>query len=473
MGWTTTPDTSYGDTTGPPDCWPNTTSDSVPTDVQAVPVQSPTQTPDDGFTADMPADLSGELGAPVVEQANWEIRPEQAELREDAALWFQQGTDFTCGPAAVTQILEDFTGQDFQNEALVANDAAAMGWLGEKGMPLDALDDLLTRWGVPSHVESAGPDPTAAFQTVDQYIAEGRSVVLFVDASEYWEGADRDAYHFVRVLDVDWDRGVAVLSDSGTPNGQGLEVPLSTLNEAWAEGLEGQNAPTYGMVVSDVADPDGVGTYAAAASAGAAAGTDAAFPPAQPFCLLPITMNPSGYEQVQACCATPLPTDPAPASGPGIVIESDNPLAPADPWTPGVVIESENPLAPTPQAVPVPPVSAQPGTPAVDVDTATGVYLDDIEQILADRRELIEQGQWQQGPEVPLDPSLSPLEGERRLDNATMTQTGLTPENTTRVTDPSTGNTAFVPEGNTTPSMPYTQSADRPPDAAPPLSPNA
>jgi hypothetical protein len=492
MGWTpVAPDTPADESTAVTDCWPDNASD-YPTDVQPVPVEDPTQTHDNGgIPADVvPSEMPADVAAPVVEATGWEMRPEQAELREDAALWFQQGTNFTCGPAAVTQILEDFTGTDYQDEFAVANDAAAMGWLGDKGMPLEAVDDLLTRWGVPSHVESAGPDPTAAFQTVDQYIAEGRSVVMFVDASEYWEGADRDAYHFVRVLDVDWDRGVAVLSDSGTPNGQGLEVPLATLNEAWAEGLEGQNAPTYGMVVSDVTDPDGVGVYTAATSAGTSAADQVAIEPSQPFCLLPVTMTPSGYEEVLTCCGTPPPPETAPVSGPGMVITSENPLAPtdpsvpgttitpdnpmatADPSAPGFVIEHENPLAPLP-TVAVPPVATgQPGAPAVDVDTSTGPFLDDIETILADRRALIESGQWQQGTEPPLDPSLSPIEGERALDNAAMTQSGLTPEYTTRITDPMTGDTGYVPDGNTTPSLPYTQNADRPPDAAPPLSPS-
>jgi hypothetical protein len=224
----------------------------------------------------------------------WQVAPEVAEITEDSQYWFQQGTNFTCGPAAVTQILEDFTGQQFDNEYAVANDALSMGWLSDQGMPLGSLDDLLTRWGVPSHVEQGGTDPLTAFQTVDQYIAEGRSVVLFVDASEYWAGdTNRDAYHFVRILDVDFDRGVAVLSDSGTPDGQNLEVPLSTLNDAWTDGLENQAAPTYGMVVSDVTDPDGVGL-----GAGAAAGSTA-IEQGQPFALLPITMTTTGFEQLR------------------------------------------------------------------------------------------------------------------------------------------------------------------------------
>jgi len=330
--WTTTPDTA-SDSTFTSDCFPETTTgvdDTVitiddpssgydqtgnveqtgyveqagnveqtgvdqtgyvdpqqPTDVQAVPV--------DGY--DLPVDTGVPLDTtPVTDDYGWQVAPEVAEITEDSQFWFQQGTNFTCGPAAVTQILEDFTGRHFDDEFAVANDAASMGWLGEDGMQLNALDDLLTRWGVPSHVEEGGTDPMTAFQTVDQYITEGRSVVLFVDSSEYLTpGNDANSYHFVRILDVDFDRGVAVLSDSASPNGQNLEVPLSTLNDAWTDGLENQNTYAYGMVVSDVTDPDGVGLSAAAADTSS---DQSVIRPGQPFALLPITMTEAGYQQL-------------------------------------------------------------------------------------------------------------------------------------------------------------------------------
>jgi hypothetical protein len=462
-----------------------TTDTQSPDDWRAIPEIEDITPPDVAGVQAVPPDAA----MTPVQQAPWPQTPEMAELQEDAEGWFQQNTNFTCGPAAVTQILEDFTGQQFDNELLVAQDAAQLGWLGDRGMPLEAVDDLLTRWGVPSHVESGGPDPYTALQTVDQYIAEGRSVVLFVDSSEYAPVAtDGDTYHFTRILDVDMERGVAVLSDSGRPDGQGLEVPLDTLAEAWDEGLENQNAPTYGMVVSDVTDPDGVGSGEPTPPPPVATAPEdrSAIDPGEPFCLLPITMTPDGYEEVVACCgdagtdawsgpevftedAVAAPTTTAPQSGPTITIGSENPMAttPTGPQPgPSITIASENPMAtiPTgPQPGPVVEIQPeyQPVTPITDVDTATGPFMDDVEQHLRDMRERNAERQPQ--PDQGYDSGVSIAEVADTLTNAEMEQSGLSPEGYDRTTNPLTNDTGYVREGSTTPSLPPTMNSDRPP----------
>ncbi len=181
----------------------------------------------------------------------------------DADFWFRQSADVTCGPAAATQIIEDFTGVDLGGEAVVAAYAADQGWLGQDGMDSYRLADLLTRFGVPATVQT---DQT--WQDIVGYLAEGRSVVMTVDAYDYWEGAgggdeaeDSAAdgiNHFVRVVAVDVERGVAVLSDSSTPDGRQLEVPLAALEEAWDDVTSvdeyGNPVREHLLVVSDAAD---------------------------------------------------------------------------------------------------------------------------------------------------------------------------------------------------------------------------
>lgn len=180
------------------------------------------------------------------------------EVEEDIQDWFLQ-TGNTCGPAAITTILEDFTGQDLHDETAVASWATENGLLSSEGMTQEAAVTTLEHFGIPSHLEQGD------WSRVDDYVEDGRAVVLFVDASEYWENASvaDNSYHFVRVVDVDVDSGYATLVDTGNPDGQGMRVPLSTLDEAWDESGEVADAQAEGlvrtMIVSDVADPDDVG----------------------------------------------------------------------------------------------------------------------------------------------------------------------------------------------------------------------
>jgi hypothetical protein len=134
-------------------------------------------------------------------------------------------------------------------------------------MPVDDLDDLLTHFGVPSHVEQAGNTGPQAIETLKEHLDAGQAVVMFVDASEYWApgSAPDNSYHFVRVVDVDLDRGVATLSDSGIDSGKGEEVPLDKLEQAWDESNETTGAPSFSMVVSDSAEPDATAPTSAAA----------------------------------------------------------------------------------------------------------------------------------------------------------------------------------------------------------------
>ncbi|UDY35000.1 BtrH N-terminal domain-containing protein [Dermatobacter hominis] len=174
----------------------------------------------------------------------------------DADFWFQQSTGYTCAPSAATQIIEDFTGAALPNEVDVSVYAAELGLLSDDGMTIDGLAQVLTDLGVPSE--------TLHDQTWDDlagYLDEGRSVVMAVDSGDYWPGyADETdgVDHAVRIVAIDTERCVAVLSDSGHPDGHQLEVPLDALDEAWSSPSVDESGETVSdrtLVVSDQPDP--------------------------------------------------------------------------------------------------------------------------------------------------------------------------------------------------------------------------
>lgn len=179
----------------------------------------------------------------------------------DAGFWFEQSTDFTCAPSAATQIIEDFVDVDTPDETEVATWAAENGILSEDGMAPDALATVLTEFGVPSSVQY-----NQDWDDLAGYLAEGRSVVMMVDSGDYWgiddgevEDSDADGVdHAVRVVAIDTNRGVVVLSDSGTPDGQQLEVPIEAMEEAWDDvtGTDERGEPMRErlLVVSEESD---------------------------------------------------------------------------------------------------------------------------------------------------------------------------------------------------------------------------
>ena len=83
-------------------------------------------------------------------------------------------------------------------------------------------------------------------------------MVLFVDGAKYWpDYAGGAAPHFARLLDVDWARGTALMSDSWT--GGPLEVSIDALSNAW--NVAGPHGGSK-MLVTNGTDPDGVGAGA-------------------------------------------------------------------------------------------------------------------------------------------------------------------------------------------------------------------
>lgn len=179
------------------------------------------------------------------------------EIAEDLDHWFEQTTNYTCAPASAAMVINDFADAAVVSETGVAVYAAENDLLvGEVGtLHMEGIAQILTAHGV-----AASPVPNGTWEDVDALLESGRSVILGVDASQYWEGMEGagPAGHAVRIVDVDLEAGVAVLADPGVPDGQGLVVPLEDLDRAWNQEmpLNESESATRVMVVTHSVDSD-------------------------------------------------------------------------------------------------------------------------------------------------------------------------------------------------------------------------
>jgi hypothetical protein len=206
--------------------------------------------------------------APVAVTASPAV--DQPAVQYDLQYWFRQHTDYTCAPSSATELINEFTGTRFANEDTVADYAGQHGWLSSSsGMDFGRLPALLDHFGVPAHEESAGTDSPQALMTLERIVDDRhKAVVMFVNAADYWykdDGASEGgpAPHAVRIVDIDQKSGIAILSDTGNPDGKGSAVPLSELLHAWSQEHDGRT--DYPLVVTDATDPGYVDAPAPAA----------------------------------------------------------------------------------------------------------------------------------------------------------------------------------------------------------------
>ncbi|MEV4642020.1 hypothetical protein AB0J80_32200 [Actinoplanes sp. NPDC049548] len=196
--------------------------------------------PHDGFELPEPAgllpfpeDASASAGAALVSDGQLVGDPVG-----DAEHWFEQSANGYCVPSSIAQIFAEYSGIPVPDESAFVARANALhlftvGPDGTPSMGIDGAQALLEDAGVPADIEiGIGVDTLAG------YLAEGRRVMLAVDSDEIWYGREDEAAadHAVVLTGIDTARGVAILSDPGTPDGNMLEVPLDVLADAWADG---------------------------------------------------------------------------------------------------------------------------------------------------------------------------------------------------------------------------------------------
>lgn len=253
----------------------------------------------------------------------------------DVNFWFQQNSQLSCGPSSAAQIISDFTGVTHLDESALAARALEQRWYDPStGMLPEALASLLDDQGVPSTVMH-----DQGFGNIEQYLREGRAVVMFLDARDVRpagdpiidqdqpENTEADTVdHFVRVIGIDREAGIAILADPGYAGGRQMEIPLDQLEEAWNDNTvkpgQGVIDRDHMLIVSDGADPT----------------VDDAGQPTTPPATTPQTQG---------------TTPPAPTTPP----QGTTPPAPSTPETP------TTPATPTTGPSPAPPASPAAGPP--------------------------------------------------------------------------------------------------------------
>ena len=150
--------------------------------------------------------------------------------------WFVQHGN-TCVPASVTQVVAQFTGHPIPSEDQVLAEMKQLGIQGDmttQGMPFEDAVKLLGGFGIPSHMEEH-----ATIGQLENYLDHGRSIIVSVNADPIWNQGHDDPNHqlghAVLITAIDETTGTVTLSDTGNPDGNEEQVPLSVFEHAWDE----------------------------------------------------------------------------------------------------------------------------------------------------------------------------------------------------------------------------------------------
>lgn len=165
---------------------------------------------------------------------------------DDMEHWHQQTNPDTCAIVSQEFILDELTGQDFDENQL-RQEAIDNGWYTPGGgTSLDCMGNLLEAHGIPVEKESG-----CTLQDLSDKLAQGEKVIVAVDSEEIWypDQIDQDDLmtntygmpgqgtdHAVEVIGIDNsdpNNPMVILNDPGSPNGQGMRVPASTFQNAW------------------------------------------------------------------------------------------------------------------------------------------------------------------------------------------------------------------------------------------------
>lgn len=151
--------------------------------------------------------------------------------------WFYQAFNGSCLPAAVAQIYNEYMGTNVSDLDFVQLANEQQLWVvdeyGVPGLPVDAAVTLLDAAGIPAqHLTDQTINDLAAYLSPPPH-----AVMVAIDADVYWEGAPADYInHAVLITGIDPVNGVVYLSDTGTPDGNMIEVDIDQFLEAWEAG---------------------------------------------------------------------------------------------------------------------------------------------------------------------------------------------------------------------------------------------
>ncbi len=149
--------------------------------------------------------------------------------------WFWQSFDGSCAPASVAMISAHYTGEDVTDVQFIEMANEQQLWAngsgeGNPGMYAEDACTLLNEAGIPAQVTYGSMD------ALDQALADGHGIMVAVDADEIWTGEGDDiSDHMLAVAAIDYEAGIVYLSDTGTPDGDMEQVPLSVFEDAWED----------------------------------------------------------------------------------------------------------------------------------------------------------------------------------------------------------------------------------------------
>ncbi|MFI3206037.1 MAG: hypothetical protein R3Y33_02205 [Clostridia bacterium] len=154
--------------------------------------------------------------------------------------WHLQETDSSCAVAAQEFVLEELTGQEF-DESDLRDIAEANGWWSlDGGTPTNDVGNILEYMGLNVQSSTGG-----TIDDIAECLENDGEVIVGVDSEELWYGEDNDLWgpgsgadHAVQVVGIDYsdpDQTMVIINDSGNPNGQGRAITLELFEEAWED----------------------------------------------------------------------------------------------------------------------------------------------------------------------------------------------------------------------------------------------
>lgn len=166
----------------------------------------------------------------------------------DMQHWHMQSTDYSCAVVSQEFILDELTGRDF-TEAELLQQAWSHGLVSENGTPMNVIGELLRMNGL-----EIDRMYDATIEDLAERLDRGEKIIVGVDSGEIWNPGSQpflsyvledilgmpgqDADHAVQVIGIDNSDPVnpeVILNDPGTPDGQGLRVPLKRFLESWED----------------------------------------------------------------------------------------------------------------------------------------------------------------------------------------------------------------------------------------------
>lgn len=154
---------------------------------------------------------------------------------EDMQYWEYQGYSGPCAIYAQMFAYEGLTGKECDIDELI-DVATENGWYDGSGTSMEDMDKILDYLGMDTELTYDNE-----IDDIIHTLENGGKVVVAVDGDEIWYGDNDDMYtpnspnHAIEVIGVDYSSGepMVILNDSGTPDGQGLMVPMDQFVDAW------------------------------------------------------------------------------------------------------------------------------------------------------------------------------------------------------------------------------------------------